>query len=431
MLGQKRLRLIVFYAAIILVVFSVLFLTDKKITRRGEFSIFSPIVNGSTQPPKKWALVIGNAAYLHHQKLNNPVNDANAFAEALKGVGFEVIRQTDLSKKGMEDCVKQFSDKVKNGGVGLFYYAGHAVQVDGSNYLVPIDSKLRKIREVPEKTINLDLIINEMRGSHINPKIVILDACRDNPLTRSINSKISGNIINDRSVAKTLLPGIKRGLAEPTFNVSDPVGIVMGFSTTPGRTASDGNGSHSPYTEALLKQINTRGLDLNQFFTLVAEDVYRLTSGDQVPWFNKSLTPQFYFKDPVKIADFEYNVGWADDRVDIYINGQIVETKMGPSGWRKVPKEAIKLGSNDLRVEVYNKNSTTGGVGLLGGNKREGWKYEVTFRSGMAWGPYKDSEDTPPDERFGSTFIVLKATIHVDAETGQISVKDIRGGRNL
>jgi len=232
---------------------------------------------------RRVALVIGNSAYKNTAPLKNPSNDAVDIAETLRQLGFEVIDGTDLSKREMEKRIRAFADKLVGADVGLFFYAGHGLQVDGRNFLAPVDATLKSDTDLDFEAIELNLVLKQLeRNSRVS--IVFLDACRDNPLARNL-------AVASRSTS------VGRGLAQ----VDKAVGMMIAFATQPGNVALDGKGRNSPFTEALLRHIDSEGASINDVMIGVRKDVLETTNGKQVPWENSSLTGQFYFK-PAKTA---------------------------------------------------------------------------------------------------------------------------------
>jgi uncharacterized caspase-like protein len=236
---------------------------------------------------KRVALVIGNSAYQHTAPLKNPSNDASDMAAELRELGFDVIDGTDLTKDEMEQRVRTFADKLVGADVGLFFYAGHGLQVDGRNFLAPVDAKLKSDTDLDFEAVELNLVIKQLeRNSRIS--IVFLDACRDNPLATVL-----------AQTSRSLEVG--RGLAR----IDKAVGMMIAFSTQPGNVALDGQGRNSPFTGALLRYIATEGASINDVMIDVRNDVLKATDGKQVPWENSSLTGQFFFKPaaPPTVAD--------------------------------------------------------------------------------------------------------------------------------
>jgi hypothetical protein len=219
---------------------------------------------------RRIALVIGNSAY-SSGPLKNPVNDATDMATALQGLGFQVNLKKNANLETMEGAIEDFGNQLKKGGVGLFYYAGHGVQVNGVNYLIPIGAKINKESDTRYKAVDAGRILDEMANANNGLNIVILDACRDNPFRKSFRSA-------------------SRGLAIVS---NSPSGTFMSYSTGPGQVARDGEGRNSPYTRALLENISKPGLTINNVFMNVRSDVKKETG--QIPWELSSLEGNFYF----------------------------------------------------------------------------------------------------------------------------------------
>ena len=218
------------------------------------------------------ALVIGNSNY-QQSPLKNPVNDANAMAESLRRLGFSVILKLDANQREMELAIDEFGRKLVGGQhVALFYFAGHGVQVDGSNYLIPTEAAIRRQSDVRYKAVDVGQVLGAMGEATDNLNIVILDACRDNPLPRSFRSSA-------------------RGLAQ----VHGPKGTIIGFATSPGSTAADGEGDHGVYTKHLLESLPEPGISIEQVFKRVLQGVNAETGGLQTPWTESSFTGDFSF----------------------------------------------------------------------------------------------------------------------------------------
>ncbi|MCK9197720.1 MAG: DUF1566 domain-containing protein [Syntrophales bacterium] len=219
---------------------------------------------------RRTALVIGNSNY-SSSPLKNPVNDATDMAVALKRLGFEVILKKNVRHQEMEEAVEEFGKRLRKGGVGLFYYAGHGVQVSGVNYLIPIGAKINKESDVKHHTVSAEKVLDEMAEANNGLNIVLLDACRDNPYARSMRSS-------------------SRGLA---IISSAPEGTFISYATGPGQTAKDGEGKNSPYTAALLRNISRPGLPIERVFKEVRSE---LSPFKQTPWELSSLKGEFYFR---------------------------------------------------------------------------------------------------------------------------------------
>lgn len=227
----------------------------------------SPLLAATEQ---RTALIIGNSAY-ETGPLRNPVNDAADMAQALRDLGFDVVLKKNVHHQEMEESIEDFGKKLRRGGVGLFYFAGHGVQVGGINFLMPIGAKINKESDVKHRAVSAEKILDEMAYANNGLNIVILDACRDNPFARSMSSA-------------------SRGLA---IISSAPEGTFISYATGAGQTAQDGDGRNSPYTAALLKNIKKPGLPIERVFKQVRVELSRQK---QTPWELSSLKGEFYFR---------------------------------------------------------------------------------------------------------------------------------------
>lgn len=229
---------------------------------------------------KRVALVIGNSKYQNAQELANPTNDSVAISAALTELGFKVIEGENLSKQDMDLKIREFARDVATAEVGLFFYAGHGMQINGKNYLIPVDAMLADETAIEFETVNVDQILGYM-ASEMRVSIALLDACRNNPLARRFKRKLMAS----REVKDN------EGLAAPTQRIG---GTLIGFATSPDETAQDGIGKNSPFTTALLKHIGTKGLEIEQMFKRVKSDVNSVTNQEQTPWTNSALLTEFY-----------------------------------------------------------------------------------------------------------------------------------------
>lgn len=233
----------------------------------------------AAQSSQRVALVIGNSAYAYTVPLKNPVNDAEGISRVLESLGFEVVVGTDLSHNDLSKTVRRFAKRVKGAATVLFFYAGHGLQVNGVNYLVPIDARLAEEEDLEFEAFRLERIV-ELMERVPRTSLIFLDACRDNPLSRGL-----ARSMGTRSVS------IGRGLAR----IEARVGTMISFATEPGQVALDGRGRHSPFTSALLTHIATPDLDIALMMRRVRQDVIRATQSKQVPWEHSSLTAPFLF----------------------------------------------------------------------------------------------------------------------------------------
>jgi tetratricopeptide (TPR) repeat protein len=223
------------------------------------------------QGQPRFALVIGNGSY-KFSPLKNPLTDAKDMAQALASFGFEVICKTDLDQNEMKQAIRAFGERIRQGGTGLFYYAGHAVQVDGRNYLIPVGAEISHEHEVEYEAVDVGFLLSQMQEARNQLNIVILDACRNNPFSRKFRST-------------------NGGLA----SINAPSGTLIAYATAPGSVASDGDGRNGLYTQELLKAIRQPALKIEDVFKRVRSGVQGLTSGMQVPWESSSLVGDFYF----------------------------------------------------------------------------------------------------------------------------------------
>lgn len=235
----------------------------------------------SVQARERVALVIGNGAYEHAPVLPNPPNDARALTKALEALDFEVVAGFDLDRDGMAATFRRFSEALRGASTGLFFYAGHGLQVGGRNYLVPTDADLESEADLHFEAVPLDLVLGELERVP-RTSVVFLDACRDNPLAESLARRLGPS----RSTS------VGRGLAP----VDAGIGTLIAYATQPGNVALDGSGGHSPFAAALLEHMATPGLEVRQMLTRVRQEVISKTDGEQIPWDHSSLTGDFYFK---------------------------------------------------------------------------------------------------------------------------------------
>ncbi|MER9939527.1 caspase domain-containing protein [Mesorhizobium sp. M0088] len=237
------------------------------------------LLSADAQPQRRVALVIGNGTYAEAGTLANPVNDALDIADKLRSIGFEVIEGNDLGKRELERSIGAFSDALQGAGVGLFYYAGHGLQVDGRNYIVPVDARLDVPVKLQLEAVPIDEVLDIME-QQTKVSLVFLDACRNNPFARSLSRTAT-----TRS-AKALA-----GLAQ----FDSTRGSFIAFSTAPGAVAMDGSGRNSPFAAALLRHIAEPGQSINDMMIAVRRDVVSQTRETQRPWEQGSLLERFEF----------------------------------------------------------------------------------------------------------------------------------------
>ena len=238
------------------------------------------LLGGPALAEKRVALVIGNAGYDKVARLPNPANDAALVADTLKAAGFDdVSLRRDLKINEMRRALRDFVDKSRDADVAVIYYAGHGIEVAGTNYLIPIDAELSASTHVDDEAIPLERILSKVEGAK-KLRLVILDACRENPFVAKMASNSS-----TRSVG--------RGLAR----VEPEGGVLVSYSAKDGQVAQDGDGANSPFAQALLDHLSEPGLEINMLFRKVRDDVRSKTGGQQEPFTYGSLPAEaMYFK---------------------------------------------------------------------------------------------------------------------------------------
>jgi hypothetical protein len=224
------------------------------------------------QNSQRLALVIGNADY-KSSPLKNPVNDARAMSEKLKDLGFDVIEHENLQRNQLGKLLREFRSKLKPGAVALFFYAGHGLQLKGVNYLPAVDADIESEDDIPLQSLDMNKVFDVMAEAQTRLNLVFLDACRNNPYTRSVRS--SGG-----------------GLAK----VEAPSGTMISFATRPGSVARDGDGKNGLYTQNLLTAMDTPNLPVEQMIKRVVSGVKLASNGQQEPWIEGSIEGDFYFR---------------------------------------------------------------------------------------------------------------------------------------
>jgi len=242
----------------------------------------TPVEDQSTGPAqkKRVALLIGNSDYQNYADLRNPNNDARALGTVLRRLDFNVAVGVDLDAVAFRKAIQNFLDNIDKNTVALFFYAGHGVQVNGLNYMLPTDAKLTSESDLEFEAIRFNYLLEPLeRDSGIG--IVFLDACRDNPLANTLSGSKTRSLMSSRGLAP----------------VQTGEGLFIGYATQPDNVASDGNGPNSPFTTALLHHLETPGYDIEMLMRRVRDDVIAATDHAQVPWSNSSLSSEgFSFK---------------------------------------------------------------------------------------------------------------------------------------
>ncbi|MBR1126537.1 caspase family protein [Bradyrhizobium lablabi] len=240
------------------------------------FLLAAAMLLGVCQPAfaeKRVALVIGNAVYQNAPRLPNPVNDGTTIATTLKDAGFEVVdSRHDLTAADTRRALRDFADRARDAEIAVVYYAGHGIEVDGSNYLIPVDAKLERDTDVYDEALSLDRVLLAIEPAK-KLRLVILDACRDNPFSKTMKRTVATRAIG-------------QGLAK--VEPSSP-NVLIAYSAKAGSTAADGDGRNSPFTVALSKHLTTPGLDVRRAFGFVRDDVLKTTNNRQEPFVYGSL----------------------------------------------------------------------------------------------------------------------------------------------
>jgi len=226
------------------------------------------------------ALVIGNGDYAGQPRLPNPPNDAQDVAAALEGLRFKVIQGTNLTKADLDAKLHEFSRATTGADVAFFFYSGHGLQINGINYLIPIDAPVTK-EDLDFQTVTLDFVQKLLERA--KTKIIMLDACRNNPFAAMLGESLGTRAINANA-----------GLAVAT---APDLGYFIAFATQPGHVASDGAGRNSPFTSSLKAHIATPGLSISDLMIVVRNDVVQATNGAQIPWDHSALSMRFYFRE--------------------------------------------------------------------------------------------------------------------------------------
>lgn len=226
---------------------------------------------GDCLAQKRLALLVGNSAY-KNGPLKNPVNDVIAMNKALSRAGFDVMVVKNADRSTIGRAIDNFGRQLKSYDVGLFYFSGHGLQVNGINYLCPVGMKLQGQSDVPYEAIDAGKVLAKMEDAGNRMNVVILDACRNNPFKRSFRSG-------------------RNGLAQ----MDAPTGSFIAFATAPGTTALDGRGNNSPYVTHMLNNMDHKGMTIEKFFKQVRRGVMKDTGKKQVPWESSSMVGDFYF----------------------------------------------------------------------------------------------------------------------------------------
>jgi hypothetical protein len=270
------------------------------------------------------ALVIGNSAY-QTSPLKNPLNDAEDMAAALRNLGFKVILKKNADRRTMEDTIRFFGKQLRNGGIGLFYFAGHGVQVGSRNYLMPIDARIESESDVRYEAVDAGRVLGKMEDAENQLNIVILDACRNNPYARTFRTD-------------------QKGLAR----MDAPTGSLIAYATAPGEVAADGLERNGIFTKNLIQHMMTPNLSIEQVLKRVRIDVARKTNGRQIPWESSSLMGDFYFNSSETVQTSELSSPADNEKKTL---AAIPKTKEKI----KRPDSRFKLAIFPWKLDIYYK----------------------------------------------------------------------------
>jgi uncharacterized caspase-like protein len=240
-------------------------------------SVLVPLAAQSAE--RRAALVVGVSNYKHAPVLANTVNDARAMANVLGRLGFDVELAVDPDRAALETAVRRLGQRSQQADASLFYYAGHALEVNGQNLLVPASADIQSAQDLRFETVDLDSVLDGISGRS-RVSLLFMDSCRDNPFAKKL-------VIGSRSISRS-------GLGQ----IDSAVGTLIAFATAPGRVAEDGDRVHSPFTQALLDNIEQPGVEVRRMMSNVRRQVREATAGRQVPWENSALEGDFFFKPP-------------------------------------------------------------------------------------------------------------------------------------
>lgn len=259
----------------------------------GIFLFFLAVFDAEAAVPdaKRVALVIGNSKYVHAVTLPNPANDARLIAATLRNAGFEVIEGVDQDNAGMHSLISRFTEQSYDADLAVIFYAGHGMQVDGKNFLIPVDAELTSPAYLKTRTVQIDEFMAAL-PSDPAVGVIILDACRDNPLARTL----AASLPKSRSLGSGLAP------VEAKSEGVGTGGILIAYATDPGAIAFDGNGVNSPYSTALARHLTEPGVEIQSALTRVRGEVSETTQGRQRPWHNASLGREVFIGKPVAAA---------------------------------------------------------------------------------------------------------------------------------
>jgi formylglycine-generating enzyme required for sulfatase activity len=320
------------------------------------------IIQPKIELQKRVALIIGNGDYKSVSRLNNAVKDSRDMSKALQQLGFEVIGGENLSVEAMKRAILEFGEKLRQKkGVGVFYYAGHGVQLNGRNYLIPVEANGLREQTIEFDAVDVNRVLAEMDAAENGLNLVILDACRNNPFSRSWRGEK------------------QEGLA----GINAPSGTLIAYATSPGEVASDGKGENGLYTSALLKWMKEPDLKVEEMFKKVRVEVVRNSQNKQIPWESSSLQGDFYFnperiKQAITDALKPGNPSKSEDGLKVQVNPVLSEkpkykgkllTYSFETPYLKDENSALVMQKKEVNyfVEKLDKNVDLDMIEILGG----------------------------------------------------------------
>ena len=244
---------------------------------------------GKETASRKAAFVVGNSKYRHIGALANPSRDARAVARALERIGFDVTTVIDGDQKSLTRSLSRFAERSRGADIALFYFAGHGIQINGENYLLPVSVKASAADAILKQGMSLNEVRNRLHEANAGLSIFILDSCRENPF---------GPLATKRTSETAIPLRIGSGLAQ----MQSAAGMLIAYATQPGKLAFDGQGAHSPFTDSLLRHLEEPGLEIRLMLGRVREDVVAKTAGGQIPWVEEAVLGEFYFSETGKIG---------------------------------------------------------------------------------------------------------------------------------
>lgn len=286
---------------------------------------------------KLTALVIGISNYPNGGKLKNPINDADDISSKLENLGFSVIKVTDAKSEDIDRAISSFKDVLNSNDVGLFYFAGHGMQIKGENYLITIDTNFVDEISAKHSSFPLNQVIETMDSCSNSTNIIILDACRNNPFSRAWNRGPE-----------------QSGLA----SVYTPRGTLIAFATSPGEVAKDGTGKNGTYTESILKHINTQDIPIEDLFKRVRNTLFTITNGQQTSWEHTSLAGDFFFNISLGLSMKIYSPESVADSLYLLTPGNVIDDaikKLKSRNW--YTQNPAVDGLNEVILNSGNNNS--------------------------------------------------------------------------